>query len=131
MVLVMKGKVGEIREVVAAAKPVRVQGPLASVYDLYRLVADHCGIEFEALVGPNRYKDQVRARQLAVMLVREVFPSASLTRLGSAMNRDHSTVLHNLEAGGRRLTTDAEFRADLEALREKVEEIGVRKAVAA
>jgi chromosomal replication initiation ATPase DnaA len=143
MVLVMRGKVGELREVaagsweptppeivqevVAAAKPARVPVPLDGVIGLYRLVADYCGIEFEAFAGPNRFKDQVRARQLAVLLAREVFPSASLVRLGTALNRDHTTVLHNLEAGSRRLTTDPEFRADLEALREKIEEIGVRR----
>lgn len=146
MVLVMRGRVGELREVaagswaptppeivqevVAAAKPVRVIAPLASVYDLYRLVADHCKIEFDQMVSPNRYKDQVRARQLAVLLARDVFPAASLVRLGTALNRDHTTVLHNLEVGSRRLSTDPEFRADLEALREKVEEIGVRRVAA-
>lgn len=146
MVLVMRGRVGELREVaagswqptppeivqevVAAVKPARVIPTLASVYDLYRLVADHCSIEFESMVSPGRYKDQVRARQLAVLLARDVFPAASLVRLGTALNRDHTTVLHNLEAGSRRLSADPEFRADLEALREKVEEIGVRRVAA-
>lgn len=146
MVLVMRGRVGKLREVaagswsptppevveevVAAAKPVRVHAPISGIYDIYRLVADHCSIEFEAMVSPNRYKDQVRARQLAVLLARDVFPSASLVRLGTALNRDHTTVLHNLEAGSRRVSTDPEFRADLEVLREKVEEIGVRRVAA-
>lgn len=146
MVLVMRGRVGELREVaagswqptppeivqevVAAVKPARVIPTLASVYDLYRLVADYCGIEFEAFAGPNRFKDQVRARQLAVLLAREVFPSASLVRMATAMKRDHTTILHNIKTGGRRLASEPEFRADLEALREKVKEIGVRRVAA-
>lgn len=146
MVLVMRGRVGELREVaagswrpsppeavqevVAAVKPVRVHAPLSGIYDIYRLVADHCGIEFEELVSPNRYKPQVRARQLALLLARDVFPSASLVRLGTALNRDHTTVLHNLAAGSQRLSADPEFRADLQALREKIEGIGVRRVAA-
>lgn len=146
MVLVMRGKRGELREVaagswaptppeivqevVAAAKPVRVIAPLAGIYDIYRLVADHCGFPLEELTGPSRFKPQVRARQMAMFLAREVYPSASLSRLGSVMNRDHTTVLYSLDCAKARMMTEPEFRADVKALRKKVEEIGVRRVAA-
>lgn len=137
LLLVLKGKMGSLErsaEPVAAAPKMRPPiEPIANVRDVLALVAYCYGMTFEVLVSERRFKDQVHARQIGIFLVRHVFPQVSLSRIGTVMHRDHTTIMHNLNVAKCRWKTEASFRVEFEMLKDEVARLGVvrPKAVAA
>ena len=138
--LVVKGRTGDL---VVAEKPVAAApktnvlrpplGPILNVRDVLALVAYCHGMTLEELLSERRFKEQVHARQLAVLLAQQVFPKVSLTRIASVMNRDHTTIMHARDMAKCRWKTEPKFRIDFQVLKDEVERRGVMhpKAVAA
>jgi hypothetical protein len=84
-------------------------------------VAAGFDVPVAALRGPRRDRDVVRPRHIAMYLMREL-TGASLAEIGAELGgRDHSTVLH----GHRRIATalqhDTRLRAQVEAVRARIE----------
>lgn len=70
------------------------------------VAAQSIGLPVRSLVERGRLASLNRARSLAMLLIRERTGFSS-KEIGSFFNRDHSTVLSNVEAAKRRVLTHA------------------------
>lgn len=68
-----------------------------------KIVARHSGIRVAALVGQRRGRLEAWPRQMLCFLAREHCAGLSLPRIGAAINRDHTTILHAVRAVTARL----------------------------
>ena len=63
--------------------------------------------------GKQRDRDAVRARQVAMYLIRKI-GNISLSDIGKEFGgRDHSTVIHSIEQVDQRIEQDAAFAATI------------------
>lgn len=73
-----------------------------SVHDIMQDVCSQHGISMVDLIGPKRNKKFVRARQHAMWLCHRHTPFSTV-RLGKFFQRDHTTVLHAIQAHEKRM----------------------------
>ena len=134
LVLVAGGRTWKLLPREDYIPPAKVRAPapqplrstmIMGVRDIYVLVAQWNNLLFSEMRSESRAKEHVRARQLAFLLAREFFPQASLPRLGNLLHRDHTTVLHNLAAGQKRLMADSAFRMEYDGIKSEFERVGV------
>jgi chromosomal replication initiator protein len=83
-------------------------------------VAESWGTTVEGLTSKRRTKDLTVPRQVAMYLIRELLdtPLVEIGRLFGG--RDHSTVIHSIEKVEEELSTDADIRARVDALRREL-----------
>jgi chromosomal replication initiator protein len=82
------------------------------------VVAEHFGLETDALLGRGRAKDVALPRQVAMYLLRGE-TNASLPQIGDALGgRDHTTVMYGCEKVAERMETDEALRRRVTAIRE-------------
>ncbi|MFQ3536555.1 MAG: chromosomal replication initiator protein DnaA [Aggregatilineales bacterium] len=79
-------------------------------------VAAHYRLSVAELASRRRTKAVALARQMAMYVAREL-SDASLGQIGSALGRDHSTVVHGCAKIAKQLAQDAALGADFEAIR--------------
>ncbi len=79
-------------------------------------VAAHYRLSVAELASRRRTKAVALARQMAMYVAREL-SDASLGQIGSALGRDHSTVVHGCAKIAKQLAQDAALSADFEAIR--------------
>lgn len=65
--------------------------------EIQKIVASHFKMRAATLHGPDRHRKIAVPRMMAMALCRE-HTKASLTAIGRAFNRDHTTVWHGLRA---------------------------------
>lgn len=82
-------------------------------------VEDFYGISHKDIVGKGRARSIVRPRQVAIYLCRDL-SETTLSNIGKAFNRDHTTVLHSCELISNQMQEDRNLREELEAVREKI-----------
>lgn len=82
-------------------------------------VEDFYGISHQDIIGKGRARKIVRPRQVAIYLCRDL-SETTLSNIGKAFNRDHTTVLHSCELISNQLQEDRNLREELEAVREKI-----------
>lgn len=88
-----------------------------SISSIVSIVADHCQLTVDDVLGRKRSQSIVRARQLAMYLAHSE-SYHSLVQIGSFFdNRDHSTVLHSCRKIEADLQTDAALRQAVNELR--------------
>ena len=63
---------------------------------ILKAVADFYGVSLEAMAGPNRSKEIVEPRQIAMYLFREI-SDLSYPYIGEKLGRDHTTAIHAYE----------------------------------
>jgi chromosomal replication initiator protein len=81
-------------------------------------VADHFRIPVEVLVGERRDQSTALARQVAMLLCREMTGSA-LSHIGSAFGgRDHTTIQRGIAKVERLLKEDSQLTESLDSVRE-------------
>lgn len=68
------------------------------------------GIDREALIAPGQRQPEVRARHLAMGLIRELCPGVSLAAIGKVLDRDPSTVLYGCRRAEALRRHDRAFR---------------------
>lgn len=73
-------------------------------------VAQSCEVEEKELLGRSRIRSLTDARAIAIKIVRQLHPELSLNKIGNHFNRDHTTVMHALEAFENLYSTAADFR---------------------
>lgn len=61
------------------------------------------GVDKDALIGPLRKPDLVRARHEAIHLCHTHIEGVGLTKLGAYFNRDHTTILSSLRKHAERM----------------------------
>jgi chromosomal replication initiator protein len=96
--------------------------PLAKtpVEEIQQRVASAFGISRAELIGPTRAATPLRARQVAILLTREL-TDLSLPQIGRLYgDRDHSTVLNALRRVKTGLADDPELAARVDALRSAI-----------
>ena len=80
-------------------------------------VAEHTGVDVEALKGPRRDKRTVQARHIAMYLLREESQLPS-TKVGEVLGgKDHSSVLYGQRKVAQLLVADPSIRHMLAAIR--------------
>jgi chromosomal replication initiation ATPase DnaA len=65
-----------------------------SVHQIIDAVADATGIEARAILGKRRDAPIARARQIVMYEARQ--RGLSLSQIGNALGRDHTTVMHGI-----------------------------------
>lgn len=83
---------------------------------VHAAVAEVTGVEAGALFGKSRNAGLSRARWLGWLAFKRLCPEISLTDIARTFARDHSSILHALRDGGRRLKTDPAFAQDFAAV---------------
>ena len=68
-------------------------------------VADYYNITPEEIMGKGKTRNVSDARQMAIFLTRKL-TGLTLEKIGSIMNRDHSTVLHSIKMMEKNLAND-------------------------
>lgn len=87
------------------------------------LTAKAFDTNLDALCGQSRSPRHCKARYAIWLLTRELFPSVSLSILGSIVGgKDHSTVLHGLARATHFLETDRDFVKRVERARKLIAE---------
>ena len=109
----------------AARQIVHERGPKQpgklSVDIIQQLVANHFGFTPALLAAPTRRREVVQARQLAMYLTKH-FLALPLKTIGLSFGgRDHTTVLHAINAVETRRRDDAEYAQTLSQLCDTVE----------
>lgn len=66
-------------------------------------VARDYGVTLDDLKSANRKRSITWVRQWAMYCIRKEHPNASLPQIGRLFNRDHTTVIHAIEAVSKRL----------------------------
>jgi chromosomal replication initiator protein len=93
------------------------RGGPTTVEEIQERVAVACGISRAELLSPSRAALPLRARQIAILLTREL-TDLSLPQIGRLYGgRDHSTVLNALRRAEAGLAGDAELAAQVADLR--------------
>lgn len=82
-------------------------------------VEDFYNVAHKDLVGKKKERRIVQPRQVAIYLCRELSES-TLKNIGTAFNRDHTTVMHSCDLINNKLQEDRNLREELEAIREKI-----------
>ncbi len=87
---------------------------------LQKSVSEYYRISLEDLKSKSRKKELVIARQVAMHLAK-AYTNHSLKSIGAYFGgRDHSTVIHALQAVNDMLTTDQQFKKSFEELKKKI-----------
>jgi chromosomal replication initiator protein len=97
------------RELIAELVPSGGCGEPTTVEEIQRRVAEAFDISRADLIGASRAATALRARQMAILLTREL-TDLSLPQIGRLYGgRDHSTVLNSLRRAASNLAEDADF----------------------
>lgn len=75
------------------------------------------GLDREALIAPGQQRSLVRARQLAMYLIRELCPGTPLPAIGYLLDRHHTTVLYGCRRAEVLLRRDRPFREAYQRIR--------------
>jgi len=88
-----------------------------AIKDVVKIIADHYGIEESVIYEKTRRREIVRARQVAMYILREDF-SVSYPLIGNKMGgRDHTTVIHSHLKIKEELKTDPSLLQEIEKIR--------------
>ncbi len=101
--------------VAAALADMEVAPAVRSLEEIVRLVASAYGLDPERLRARTRERRIARPRQVAMFLCRR-YTDASLKRIGDALGRDHTSVLHAIRAVEQRIAERPQLRYELEAI---------------
>lgn len=87
------------------------------VKDIVKVVSDQFGVPEESIYEKTRRKEIVRARQVAMYVLREDY-GISYPLIGQKMgNRDHTTVMHSYIKIKKELKTDPSLLQEIERVR--------------
>lgn len=79
---------------------------------IVKVVADHFRVPVEEVLGQRRSSSLVLCRSVCMYLVRQKF-RYSLSEIGRAFGRDHTSVLQSLRKVEKRMKEDAWLRASV------------------
>ncbi len=88
-----------------------------AIKDVVKIIADHYGIEESVIYEKTRRREIVKARQVAMYILREDF-NISYPLIGSKLGgRDHTTVIHSHLKIKENLKTDPSLLQEIEKIR--------------
>jgi chromosomal replication initiator protein len=92
----------------------------ATAPEIQQQVAAAFGISRDELISPSRAATPLRARQIAILLTREL-TDLSLPQIGRLFgNRDHSTILNALRRAEASVAADPDLSARVDAMRSTI-----------
>lgn len=84
--------------------------------DIIEVVVQRYGVKSKELVSKSRKQNIVQARQMGIYLCHK-YTNCSLSQIGRCFGgRDHSTVLYSIEQVSRRISSDKDYRHEVEAM---------------
>jgi chromosomal replication initiator protein len=101
---------------------------MITVHDVQLTVARNFSVSEGEFFSRCRFHDVAQPRQIAMLLARE-FTKHSLPRIGTFFGRDHSTVLHGIDAAKKRIATDPELARKVDSIRWILRENYLREQV--
>jgi chromosomal replication initiator protein len=113
--------------VAAALADVEIAPAARSLEEIVTLVASAYGLDSERLRARTRERRVARPRQVAMFLCRR-YTDASLARIGDALGRDHTSVLHAIRAVEQRIAERPQLRYELEAIARRISAPEARSA---
>lgn len=99
--------------------PAQLRAGAVGVDRIIAIVAQRFELGSHDLVAPSKVRRVARARHIGMYLARELTP-LSLTGIGAAFRRDHSTVLHGIRSVADQLEKDAELAGIVSVLRGQI-----------
>ena len=87
--------------------------------NIVRHVAKEFGLRPADVIGPKQSKPIARGRQLCMWLLRHE-TQHSYSMIGRVISRDHTTVVHGVNAITERMESDEALKAKAEALRSQI-----------
>ena len=97
------------------ARIVNLEKKELTIDDITVAVGKHYGIKVRDICSKGRKAQQVQARQVAMYLCHK-YTGLSYAQIGRAFGkRDHTTVMHSCQQVSRRMSTEKDFRKDVEA----------------
>jgi chromosomal replication initiator protein len=85
---------------------------------IHKSVSEYYVLAPEVLMGRQRTQEIARARQVA-MYFAKIYTDFSLKSIGTYFNRDHSTVIHAIQAVENLIESDKRFKADIDTLKKR------------
>jgi chromosomal replication initiator protein len=110
----------ELKDIFADPK----QGNM-SIEIIQRVVAEDYHLTPNDLKGKKRSSGIVKPRQIAMYLCREL-TEYSITEIGEAFNKDHSTVIHSSDKIEEASRSDTNLYSALERLKRMIKEYNVK-----
>lgn len=106
----------------APNKPLKQKTNEEKIELIINLVAKDCDVTRGQVIGKYRFKEIVKARHLAMWFIKEYNLKPTLTSIGEIFSeRDHSTVIHAIEAVDDLKETDKKYRHFFTLLKHKIE----------
>jgi chromosomal replication initiator protein len=79
------------------------------------------GVTMDVITGKSRKRIAVEARQLAMYLIKDQYPSVSLKHIGNLFgDRDHTTVIYSIRTINDLVDTDPKMMETLKTLKRKI-----------
>lgn len=107
---------GMVRHLLRSTPRQAATGP--TIDSVQRAVAEEFGLSVSALTARNNSREVAYPRQVAMYLCKFLTKS-SLTQIGKAFHRHHTTVLHSVSKIERKRTEDSKLEATLNSVKEK------------
>lgn len=101
--------------------------PVSSDFDILTIqkaVTSHFQIKMSELMGNNRQRKFVQARHIAMFLAKEMLNLQVVEISESFGKKDHTTAIHAINKVKEMLEKDSELKANLQAVKKKIEEKG-------
>jgi len=93
---------------------------MATIAQIQIAVADHYGVAVQELVGADRHKSIVFARQVAYLLCRR-HANASYPEIGLAFDgRDHTTIMSGCKAAAQKANRDPRLMTHIIELERRI-----------
>ena len=99
-----------------------------TIRDIEWVVCAKYGLSKELIRSPDKRKKVARPRQIIMFLAREL-TSASHKKIGRHFNRDHSTVVHSVQAIRKLMEANPRVLAHVVECRESMPQASPRKAL--
>lgn len=80
-----------------APKDLSAMSHRALIREVVKIVSRQIGVHPEVVMGRSRTKEAIAARAVAMAAMKTFRPRLSTTQIGALFERDHSTVVHNLQ----------------------------------
>ncbi len=93
--------------------------PNYTIEEIIVIVAGYFKLQAKVLKMKTRKREVVTARQLAMYFAKK-YTKKSLSEIGAAFNKDHSTVVHAIKTVKNLYETDKEFRIFLDDIERKL-----------
>ena len=85
-----------------------------------QILSKSLGVHIKKLTGPSRFRDLVDARRICYVLLRERMGLPAVV-IGSYFNRDHASILHNINAHEPLYRMYFDYRIKYDAAKKRLE----------